>query len=273
MNVYLNNKKIFNLVIIFLFTLSFLSNIFAYSNSLDNKVKRSLIKVKNQIDVVKYEGLNTNRLNDLYFVAKQMSLEKTKDYDKIFAKIDEIKALSKTALRVYDQLKLLKKNINDANTQIDVNKVLPIYLEAKKELEDERYERAMDKIQEANTKIGELKSFGVRAKTISLALQKGFILFFKTYKYIILAIILIPLLLYLVFRKYILRYFIKRKMRYLEFKKQVLFDLIKKTQKTYFMTNNMSETTFKIKIKQYNKFLEDINRQIAIENEELVKIK
>ena len=54
--------------------------------------------------------------------------------------------------------------------------------------------------------------------------------------------------------------------------KKAINGLIKEMQGTYFKSKKMSEREYKIKLKNYEEFIRDIERQIMVLKEEMFKI-
>lgn len=64
----------------------------------------------------------------------------------------------------------------------------------------------------------------------------------------------------------------ERKIQNLEMRKKTLKGLIMKTQGDYFNSGNMSESAYEIRTKKFAEIVRDIDRQIPLLQEELVKI-
>ena len=54
--------------------------------------------------------------------------------------------------------------------------------------------------------------------------------------------------------------------------KKAIKGLIKELQETYFKSKRISETEYKIKLKNYEGFIRDIERQIMVLKEEMFKM-
>ena len=66
---------------------------------------------------------------------------------------------------------------------------------------------------------------------------------------------------------------IKKEINALNVRKRTLNDLIKKLQKSYFGSKTMSETEYRVKLEKFKNMIRDVDRQIPLLNEELVKLK
>jgi len=260
-------SKLFVLSLFIIFILGFGFTEMSITEQLQNS--------KDTISLMQSKGLTTNRINDLYFVAESLYTQQidqnTTNFLGVSAKLSELKLVSDQAFNVVDEFKLFEIELSDANKIIDVKEVIPIYIVAKQELIDERYSNALDKLVEARQKIAELKSFGSRASAISQQLGKGVFSFFNAIKYWLLGIVIFIVLIYILFKKKINKYILNRKYKKYDQQKIILQKLIKKLQTDYFMGNSTSETSYKVKVKKYDDLINDINREMAILKEDLLK--
>jgi hypothetical protein len=244
---------------------------FVYSNQI---ITDQLQNGLDTISLMKSIGLTTNRVQDLYYVANstyfQLLDENKTDFSAVTLKLSELKIVSDQAFNVLDEFKLFEMELNDTK-DIDLDQIMPIYDLAKKELKDERYSIALDKLTEARQKIAELKSFGAKTRAISTQLGKNILSVFSLIKYWIIGVILFLLLIYILFRKRINKHILLKNYDKCNNQKEVLQGLIKKLQSDYFMGNTLSETSYKVKLKKYDDLIYDLNRKMAILKEDMLK--
>jgi hypothetical protein len=273
-------NKINKLILVIFFVLLLGSTVLGVSKDA-REVKLSLEEHAEIVDMMKHQKLTTNRVEDLLYVANALYKEQLENeengsaynYNFIKIKLNEIEVVSEQAFNAYNELKLLEIEMEEIRSSIDMEEIDGLYIIAKQELDDERYSTSIDKIDDARKKISELNSFNSRARAISTQLSKGLLNFIWTYKYIFLVIILVPLLIYLIFKKQIRKHKLNKRLKEYETQKTVLHNLIKKLQNDYFIDGNVPETSYTVKLQKYEELIRDVERKVAIVKEELLLLR
>jgi len=223
-------------------------------------------------------GFNVLRINDTLSQAEQLfaaqsALEETggtPDYSLIIERTEEITELKNQAEEMNDEIKALEARLKDIPPNSEAT---ALFNEAKKEFDDQRYEKISDLIEEAYVKISEQEALQTRFRAIYVASTKTILDFFKKrWKSITVTITLIVVI-YLLLRKRVAIYLIDKKINSLNFEKEILGKLIKKSQYEYFHLFKIHEELYHIRIEKFGELIRDIDRQIPILLEEKAKIK
>jgi hypothetical protein len=282
-------KKFFVFLVLFLFVFSaaFAVDLATDTNTLvapklsleyglaSGKINR----LQGQIAILRDDGFAINRLADELFLVKQL-LENNKNkeiagtpvsYVKIFEKVDTISKLIQQAKLINDELVTLQQALDDASVGLDVTQAQEIFNEAKQEFTDQRYEVSLGLIDATYDKILELQSFQAKTSAIYDATSKNIISFVDENKEALVAIIIIPIIIYLVFRKKIKRRRLSKKIRMNEMEIDVLKNEIKNTQQKYFVTGGLSESEYTIKMNIYSEKIRNLNKDTALLQEELAQ--
>ena len=236
-------------------------------------------RLQGQIANLRDDGFAIDRLADELFLVKQL-LENNKNkeiadtptsYVKLFEKLDSITKLIQQAKLINDELVTLQQALDDASAGLDVAQAQTIYDQAQQEFSDQRYEVSLDLIDKTYDKILELQSFQAKTSAIYDATSKNILSFIDENKEVLAAIILIPLIIYLIFRKKIKRRRLSRKIRMNEMEIDVLKNEIKNTQQKYFVSGGLSESEYTIKMNIYSEKIRDLNKDTALLQEELAQ--
>jgi|SRR3989338_1713923 len=226
--------------------------------------------------LMQQQGFPIIRYNDTLLIAKQsyqaqLALEERGDPSDFYIvnqKLEELKDLSKLAAETSDKLKALKQQI-ELTSSINLTSVNELYQKAEEAYKSERYEEADDLIAQAHKRIEELESLDTKLKAFYAATSANFISFIKQrWQWILLTIAIMGIIGYPSYKAASI-YIIKQKIQHLHQRKDTIKDLIAKSQKEYFEGGQLSESTYKTRIKKYAELLRDINRQIPLLNEEL----
>jgi len=274
-------RKIVSLILLLLLALFVFaadSNL-PYSEERQSSVAR-INSIKETMDVMEQSGFSVTRLNDEFFVLRQIhenNLFKINngavpDFEAFNERAVTIEKIIADAYQVKDELFALNNALNAAEAEINISEPKEMYLEAEKEFIDERYEIAIQKIDATYEKIIELQGVQAKANAAYEAARKNISTFLIDNWAIVSAVIIIPLFIYLIFRRKIKRHFIKRKIESIEFEINVLKNEIKRAQEVYFVKGSLSEGEYSIKVKLYGEKIRDLNRQVAVLQEALEKL-
>lgn len=223
-------------------------------------------------------GFQTIRYNDTLTFARQiydaqLALENASgkaDYSLVIEKIKELRELKITAIRASDELKALEMTMNQTR-DVNMTQVISIYDEARDEFNSERYEESMKHIDEAYKKISELEALRTKINAIYEASTRSIAGFLREQWKRIAAIVVVLVMTGLMARRKIAAWIISQKIRSLERRRNSITGLISKTQQEYFGDGAISETTYYARTKKYAELIRDINRQIPLLKEELMK--
>lgn len=250
-------------IIFFLLALSFV-----FSNDYNLRI----IAIKDKLDTLHYLGLDTSRIDDSLYIVKSKYIDANYyDANDLNTRISNVEFLISLAFDNYDQLKLLKIDIDKLSSS-DKQSVIDIYDNAVIDMNTGRYEDSLDEVSLARKKLSELESLQIKALTISDQLEKSvkdFILRFWLYIIITVVFLFVS---YLLLRKKIMLYVLNYKLNKSINKKNSLESLIKDLQKNYFSNGSVTETEYNVKFARYESVMVDIEKKIAIINKDIALI-
>ena len=271
-------KKIVFLII-FLLVIQFSS---AEELEPSNNIEIDMIDAGEVILRMHNDNFSIQRINDTLKAATQIYDAQSKlpegrrDYSIIEQYLEEIFDLESEAYVTKDEIEYVQQTYDQTKLNapgIDLEGADILFKEMMFEFESERYDRAYDLATETYKKIIELEG---QHTALNLAYQsttksiKGFII----KNWIIISIIVIAgIILYSIFRNRILYFRIKLKIKKLEKESGVLEELVKQSQIDYFESGTLPESSYKVRIKKFSELIRDINRQLPLLREELMKTK
>jgi hypothetical protein len=243
--------------------------------------KQEIINAENKIRDMKRKGLPTGRALDLLTIAKlnlDFAVEKSNlskqnpDLFQYREKMKDFKKVSDMAYKVKDELVALRKRIDESKNLPQIESVENLYKQAESEFFDERFERTMDIISEADKKLVELSSLQTRIEAIYEAASANIMAIAKKYQTEILIGIIIPLIIGIIFRQQIKMIQIQQKIKSLELERKILNEEKKKAQNNYFVKGIISENVYKSKMQVYSDMEREITRELAILKEKEHKL-
>ena len=267
-------NKIFIFAVLFLFLFSF-----AYADVKFSKAdaQTCLNNSEKIIDNFKINNYSYYRLNDSFkqatiiFVSQSSSTNP--DFSYVQKYCDDIKNVSK--LGIDSRISFLAlKNFYDLSLTSDMNtsNIDLLMKQIQTEIDNERYELVPDLIDKGYNLIIDTKSSNNAFNLFYNSTQTGFANFFQNNLIFILIFLAICLVLFLAYRTTITKYIIQNKIANLEKRKESIKELMKKTQKEYFQDNVLSEVAYNVRINTYGDMVRDIDRQIPLLKESLVKV-
>lgn len=269
----LMNKLITLLFVLFIATTVLAAD---YNSQADlEQAQNTLKNINLQIQEIRDQGFTVTRFADEYSVLRELYLSAVAladsnrfvDLRLFYERADSLENTIQKSREAQDELVALKLSIDDASKTIDTTQAMEIYLEAEREFNDQRYEIAIQKIDDGYEKLVELQGVQAKANAAYEATRKNVFGFLEDNWQIILTIILIPIIFYLLFRKQVKLYRLTNKINGLEFEVNVLKDEIKKTQKEYFIDGKVSEEEYGIKVRMYSEKIRDLHGTLALFNE------
>lgn len=270
-------------IIIFAGILLILSFQFLYSEELNLKEQASLC-LNNSESILKefidnnisYQRINDslNKAQNLYDA--QILLEnqsKKVDFSLILPYCQDIQNVREAAFIAIDGYSSLKKFYDISITsEMNSSSVDLIFAEIEEEISSERYEKVPTLIDDAYEKITEVKSSYTTLSLFYDSTTRGIKRFFKENGLSLLIATFVLIFLFLVFSKQIQKKIIRDKIQNLELRRKKLQELIGKVQKDYFQYGKLSEGNYNLRTKKFAEFIRDIDRQIPLLKEELIKL-
>lgn len=275
-------SKIFFLIALLLFVyplsvLAFDSNV--YQEQRAQAVEKISI-IKGDIEEMNQSGFTTTRLGDEFEILRQIhennlfkiNNNQLPDFVQFNERYDSIKEIISIAYQAKDELIALNKAVEELAAEIDIAQAKELYLEAEKEFVDERYEFTIKKIDATYEKLIELQGVRAKANAAYEATRKNLSNFLIENRFIIIGAIVIPITIYLIFRKSLKLRKLNKLISDIKFEVNVLKNEIKKAQEIYFVEGTIPEGEYSIKVKLYSDKIRELNRNLALFEEEKEKI-
>jgi hypothetical protein len=228
------------------------------------------------------EGFNVVRINDsikeaqAYFDSQLMLKEKRRQYDfsKVLSYCDSIKQIHKDAVDALDSINALMLFYNQSIVPgMNTSTIEVIIGEIREDMDTERYEEISEEVNQAYSEISRVKAsytaLNVFYDNTTRSLKKFFIKNWIT----ITTLLVIFIVLFIVYRTRIAKWIIFQKIEKLKMRKRTIKELIMQVQKDYFQNGSIPEGEYNIKTNKFAELIRDIDRQIPLLQEELVKLK
>jgi hypothetical protein len=274
------------LISILILSIIFSSNTSAVTNADQNiSIESQASNCINESVSLLYDLIDNNfvidRVNDSLTQAQNLYQsqailkEKKQNYDfsLVIPHCKDILKIHDDALDAKDEYIALLKFYNDSITpELNTSSVDKTLSEIKIEIANERYENVKVMIDKAYEQIINIKSSQTTLNLFYRSTTRGIGALVRENWVFIISIFFVFLILIFIYFNTIKRLIIKRKVKNLEVRKTTLKSLIMKTQKDYFQSGGMSESTYTLKIKKFAELVRDIERQIPLLNEEIAKI-
>jgi len=222
-------------------------------------------------------GFNTQRTDDLLKNAQDLYsaklTKKNNDFSAVISYCKDIENIQQQAYSAKDEFYSLEQFYNSLKkTGINMSEADIMINEINQEIIDERYEKAREKISIASQRISEIRASATTLNLFYRATTRSLRTFLEDNWITIISFIALLIILFIIYRKAIRKYLIKRKLNHLETEKQVLKKLVQNTQKDYFQEGKIPEGLYNIRIKKFAELIRDIDRQIPLLREGLVKV-
>jgi len=272
-------------LVTFIFILSF-SITFASALTETNKTTQQQaaacindsIKIMNELA---QDGFNTLRVNDtirqasLTYTAQSVLKDKKQNYDftSVANYCNQIVQIRNNAFSSRDELGALLRFYNDSIVPgMDTIGIDSIINEIKEDINTERYEEVPPLVDEAYSEISNVKAsyttLNIFYKNTTKTLQS----FFEAYWQTIVILLIILIVAFFAYRTKIREWMLNRKIEALQLRKKTLKELIMNLQINYFQEGKIPEGEYNIKTKKFAELIRDIDRQIPLLEEELLKI-
>ena len=247
-----------------------------------NTAVSCLVDSKNIMNELNESGFNIYRVNaslqdaEEMFEIQEVLKQKKRNYDftKIISYCDEIKKIQESAFESRDEFSALlifyKDTLNEHMNTISADVIIR---DIEDEIESERYEKAIEKIPLAYEEISKIQSDYTTLNLFYRSTTRSLKRFFAENWVLISAILSVLLVLFFIYKTAIHKYIINVKLKNLELRKDNLKKLIQRTQRDYFQFGKIPEGIYNIRTKKFAELIRDIDRQIPLLREDLMKLK
>jgi len=221
------------------------------------------------------------RLNDSLNTARdyynaQLALQKKgkkPDFLKVDSSCQEIVKVSRLGLDSKDQIQafLIFYN-NSILLGMNTSTIEQIINQMTLEMDSERYEQISGLVDKAYAELSNKRAEYTVLNVFYKNTTRGIKIFLVNNWKLLTGIILVLIIGFIFYRVRIAKWLIMRKITSLEIRKRTIKELIMQTKKDYFQTGKIPEGDYNIKTKKFAELIRDIDRQIPLLKEELIKI-
>ena len=221
-----------------------------------------------------------NRVNESYqdavqLYAAQTALERTSkkaDFNLVIRYATNVNDVKKIAFKADDELKIFLENYNSISEEVNLSEMDEDYNAIINSFNSERFEDTLELIDVGYERLSEVQSSQTTIKLFYSATSRSVKVFLKDNWLWLVTSFIATLLFLLIFKTALSKLQTLRKMKHLDLQKNTINYLIKNLQKSYFKTKKTSELEYRIKLKKFNEMILDINRQIPLLKEEMIKL-
>lgn len=238
----------------------------------DRRILQRLSDLEEDIEKMGLAGLRTVRIADGLIAAQsfyelERSLvegEKKEDFTDTSRKILEMEEIKDLAYESKDAVFALEVHMEDVKNKINWAPVDALLKTAKKEMNDERFEKAIETAAIGENKIIELQSLDTKARAAAEAATANLAHFLDVNKFNILAIVAVVIVVFLVFQNRLRHYLARTRIRALELEKETLRNEIRRAQEEFFVKASIPESMYKIRIRVFSAMIRTTTRKIAV---------
>lgn len=287
-NLFLNMRwmNLFFIASIILVSCIFFTSAAVQSSSVNNATFERTAKLcLNESDKIKSEMFLENfsilRINDTLKQAQslydsQVVLKEKRrsfDFGIVIPYCEEIKKIKQDAFMVRDEYGALLQFYNDQKSPgMNTSTIDALMSEIVLTMSEERYEDVPPMIEKANSEIVKVKSeYTALNIFVNYTTQSVGKFLLNNWK-ILTFIFSVLLILFFIYRIKIWKWLVEKKIENLKIRKNTIKELIMKTQKAYFQEGKIPESEYNIKTKKFAELIRDIDRQVPLLQEQLVKL-
>jgi len=226
-------------------------------------------------------GFEFQRINDSLKKAKDLysaqiillNSKKNSDFSNVLFYCNEIEKVRQLAFQAKDELASVKKFYFEVGNITEEMILLSAEINIiEEEIKNERYEKVIESSSNLYKKITEIQASATAINLFYKATSRGLKNFIRDNYLKIFVFILVFFVSFKILKKPIKRKIIQRKINALEIEKDVLKKLMQQSQKDYFQEGKISEGIYNLKIKKFSELVRDIDRQLPLLREEILKI-
>lgn len=250
-----------------------------YSNE-SVQAKEELTKSVEDIEIMLSKNISVFRANESYENAleiynSQINLEnlgKPSKYELVLKYTSEVENIQVNAVKADDELRVFLESYNQAAQISNLSDMDRDYNEILKSFREERFEDTIKLVNLGYQRISEIQSSQTAVKLFYASTTQTIKNFFiKNWLKLLIAVVAIFLFL-LIFWKTLSKIRLKMEFNSLIMQKKTLYELIKQIQLDYFKKKTLSESEFRTKLKKFEEMIRDIERQIPLIREDMMKL-
>ncbi len=257
-----------------------LSSMVLAANNNSTVAFKSLEQARQDLTELQARHIPTSRANESYqealqLYSAQMALEKLNEdanFGLVIKYANDVGKIKKIAIKADDELGVFKEVFASANKSTNLSSMYDDYDTIILSFNQERFEDTSKLIDTGYNTLSRVQSSQTTLNLFYASTTQTIEIFFRTHWKIISAISGGIIFLLLVFRSAISKLGARRKLRNLAIQKETLGKLIKKLQTDYFIRKSISASSYRIRLKKFENMILDINRQIPMVRENIVKL-
>lgn len=250
------------------------------TSPIEKNVLQRLSDLEETIKKMKMDGIKTTRISDGYVTAQSfyqaekflVDAKKKDNYSDTLKKINEMEIIVDLAYEAKDEISALQARLEQVKGEINAAPVETILKTAKKEMSEERFEKASESALAGEDKIAELQSLDTKAKAAAEAATANVISFLDTNKYIIISFFVVGVIIFLIFKNRFDHYLMTARMHNLELERDTLKNEIRHAQNEFFVKGDIPESIYNIRVKVYGSMIRNTTRKIAVLTERQKKM-
>lgn len=241
------------------------------------------------------DGFNVLSINDSLkqaeslFDSQVVLREQKKNYDfsLVMVYCENIKQIREDALMVRDDFNSLLKFYEESKIPgMDTTSIDSLINDINEAIVNERYPEASSLVEKTYTEITDVRSAYTAVNLFYQATTRGIVSFLLATNKVIyipgyvemknwhffLGLFVLILLFLLIYRVKIMKRIVEKKIEKLEIRRKTIKELVMQTQRDYFQFGKIPEGEYNIKTKRFAELVRDIDRQMPLLKEELVKL-
>jgi len=269
-------KEILVVFLVLVFATSFAS---AMSNE-SIQAKELLDEAGQSLSGMEKRNISIVRVDELFQEALQLyeaqviyeRAHKDARYSQVIDNSEEIIKIRNDAFRAQDELKIFLEAYDSYVEKINLSEMDEEYNNIISSFEDELFENTIELIAEGYERLSEVQSsqttlrlfYSTTSRTLKSFLEEHWLKLVIGFLVIIIAIVILWTT--------IQRLRIRHKLKELTIRKETIKKLIKKLQYNYFERKSVSALEYKIKLNKFTELIRDIDRQVPLLKEEMLKL-
>jgi len=195
------------------------------------------------------------------------------DYSGVLDLCKQIIDLKSVAVNAADNYKVLLLFYNETITpDMNASTVNSLISRINEELQAQRYENVQPLIDQTYQEISSIKSEQTSLVLAYQSTTRNLQTFLTSNAILLISVVVLLIIAYILYRTRFAIWLAKRKLASLNLRKETLKKLMEQTQRDYFQTGKMSDGIYRIRIKNFGELVRDIDRQIPMVQQELMKL-
>jgi len=200
------------------------------------------------------------------------NLGKKADYTTVNNLASQVCEINKIAIEAQDQLQIFVEAYREASLSTNLSEMEAEYQDTLRSFDEERFEDTIQLVNQGYLTLSEIQASQTAARLFAETVGRGIKNFLRNNWVWLSVATVVVILLLIIFWKTLRRARYRLKLYKLSNQKSALYGLIKKLQAGYFTNKTISETEFNVKLTRFKEMIRDIDRQIPMIKEQILRI-